>query len=776
MQPQKKMNLTQLTFLVAVNMMGSGIIMLPTNMAKVGAISLLSWVVTALGSMALAYGFAQAGLFNQRNGGLAAYAEDGYGKSGYFQTFFLYFISLAIANVAVAISAVGYLASFIPWMSSTPVTTCISVIGLLWLTTFANFGGPSLTGKIGAVTVWGVILPVGFISFAGWFWFSSSTFAAAWNPQGMSIGAGMGSSIALTLWAFLGLESAAQNSAAVENPKRDVPLACMFGTIGAAVVYILSTAVIQGIVPNADLANSTGPFGLAYARMFSPTIGSIVMALAVMACLGSLLGWQFTLASTAKAGADEHMFPAVFAKVTSQGAPIVGMIVLGVLQTLMALMTISPSLADQFSALVNLAVVTNVVPYILALSALPIMLRTAKVPETQYRRTVIITVVAILYSVYAIYASGKDAVFGGMLTMGVGWLVWAFIAHRFASSTTDQRAPVLNTRVVAAVALCIAAVLGGPSLVAHATASAPAASAPAQAPAAKAVPRASAPAPATAPADALGRIRASGQIRLGYRADARPFTYSGEAGAPAGYSIAVCQVVVDAIKTEPGLAAVTIQWVPVTMDDRFAAIEQGRVDLLCGADTITLARRAQVSFSVPIFPGGIGALMRADAPARLREVLSGGGQTFRPTWRAAASNVIQARAFSAVQGTTADTWLAGRIKDLNVVTDASRVSTYDAGVQGVVDRTSDAFFGERAVLLDIVKRRPSRDLIVLDRLFTYEPLALAFARGDEEFRLLVDRSLSRFYVSGQAGALFTQWFGEPDQNTLTFFRWNTLPE
>ena len=660
MQQQKKMNLTQLTFLVAVNMMGSGIIMLPTNMAKVGAISLLSWIVTALGSMALAYGFAQAGLFNQRNGGLAAYAEDGYGKSGYFQTFFLYFISLAIANVAVAISAVGYLASFFPSMSSTPVATCISVIGLLWLTTFANFGGPSLTGKIGAVTVWGVILPVGFISFAGWFWFSGSTFAAAWNPQGMSLGAGMGSSIALTLWAFLGLESAAQNSAAVENPKRDVPLACMFGTIGAAVVYILSTAVIQGIVPNADLANSTGPFGLAYARMFSPTIGSIVMALAVMACLGSLLGWQFTLASTAKAGADEHMFPAVFAKVTSQGAPIVGMVVLGILQTLMALMTISPSLADQFSALVNLAVVTNVVPYILALSALPIMLRTAKVPETQYRRTVIITVVAILYSVYAIYASGKDAVFGGMLTMGVGWLVWAFIAHRFASSTTGARAPVLNTRVATAVALCIAAVLGGPSLVAQA----PKPKAPPTATAASA-----APAPAPAPAGALGRIRASGQIRLGYRADARPFSYNGEAGAPAGYSIAVCQVVVDALKGEPGLAAVTIQWVPVTLDDRFAAIEQGRVDLLCGADTITLARRAQASFSVPIFPGGIGALMRADAPARLREVLSGQGQIFRPTWRAAASNVIQARAFSAVQGTTADTWLAGRIRDLNVVTE-----------------------------------------------------------------------------------------------------------
>jgi putrescine:ornithine antiporter len=427
------MNLTQLTFIVAVNMMGSGIIMLPTNMARVGGISLLSWVVTALGSMAIAYGFAQSGLLNQRSGGMAAYAEDAYGKPGYFQVFFLYFLSLAIANVAVGISAVGYLASFFPWLSSSPIATCIGVIGLLWLTTVANFGGPGITGRIGSLTVWGVILPVGFISIAGWIWFSGDTFAAAWNPKGLSLGTGMGSSIALTLWAFLGLESAAQNSAAVENPKRDVPLACMLGTVGAAIIYILSTTVIQGIIPNAELANSTGPFGLAYARMFNPTVGSVVMALAVMACLGSLLGWQFTLAETAKSAADGHMFPTIFAKVTRHGAPIAGMIVMGVVQSLMALMTISPSLSDQFNALVNLAVVTNVVPYLIALSALPFMMETARVPDTKYRRTLIVVVVAILYSVYAIYASGKDAVFGGMLVMAVGYAVWGFIASRFSA-------------------------------------------------------------------------------------------------------------------------------------------------------------------------------------------------------------------------------------------------------------------------------------------------------------------------------------------------------
>jgi putrescine:ornithine antiporter len=310
----------------------------------------------------------------------------------------------------------------------------MSVIALLWLTTAANFGGPSVTGKIGSITVWGVILPVGALCVIGWIWFSKDTFAAAWNPQGLSLGEGMGSSISLTLWAFLGMESAAQNSSAVENPKRDVPLACLFGTLGAAVVYILSTTVIQGIVPNAELAESNGPFGLAYEHMFNPVIGKIVMGLAVLACVGSLLGWQFTIAQTGKSAAEERMFPAFFAKVNSMGAPITGMLVLGVVQTLLALSTISPSLSEQFSALVNLAVVTNVIPYVVSLSALIVMMKTANVAPGTYKLTVFVGLIATGYSVFALYASGMEAVMGGMLVLGITYIIWGFIAPRFTSS------------------------------------------------------------------------------------------------------------------------------------------------------------------------------------------------------------------------------------------------------------------------------------------------------------------------------------------------------
>ncbi len=753
-QTIKRMNLVQLTFIVAVNMMGSGIIMLPTNMAQVGAISLLSWIVTAVGSMAIAYGFAQAGLFNQRPGGMSAYAEDAYGKSGYFLVFFLYFLSLAIGNVAIAISAVGYLASFAPWLSSTPIATCIGVVGLLWLTTVANFGGPGVTGRIGAVTVWGVIIPVGLLSLIGWFWFKPEIFAAAWNPKGLSLLEGMGSSISLTLWAFLGMESAAQNSAAVENPKRDVPLACMFGTLGAAVIYILSTTVIQGIVPNPELAKSTGPFGTAYAHMFSPAVGSIIMGLAVVACLGSLLGWQFTIAATGKAAADERMFPGFFSKVNRLGAPITGMIVLAVVQSLMALSTISPSLSEQFSALVSLAVVTNVVPYVIALSALMVMMRAQGVTERQYRRNVAVALVAMLYSVYALYASGKDAVMGGMLVTAISFVIWGFLAMDRARERRQNMPRVvwkdrygcrLWTPGVAVALLLALTVL--PFVQAGSASGA-----------------------------TLDRVRQTSNLTLGYRTDAQPFSYREASGTPAGYSIALCLKIVDEVKAELKLSSLAVEWVPVTLADRFKDVQQDKVDLLCGADSATLTRMQEIAFSIPIFPSGIGAMLRADAPRLLRQVLEGPPPS-HPIWRGSpARTLLEKRIFSVLAGTTSEGWLAGRLKEFQLDATVAPVANYEAGIQRVLNRGSDVFFADRPILLDTARRNASEDLIVLDRLFTYEPIALGFKRGDEDFRLVVDRALSRLFRSEGFRYLYGKWFGMPDESATTFFRLTALPD
>ena len=402
----KKMSLMGLTTLVTVNMMGSGIILLPTSMAQLGAVSLLSWLVTAVGSMAIAYCFSQCGIYCLRSGGLSAYTEEAHAKSGFFLCSYLYFLSLGIANVAVAISAVGYMTAFVPWLGSGAIPLFIGTVGLLWLTTVANFGGPSITGKIGTITVWGVIIPVAGLSIIGWYWFKTDVLIAAWNPNNLPISEAISKAIPLTLWAFLGMESAAQASDAVEDPKRNVPLACLFGTLGAAVVYILSTTVIQGMIPNAELANSSAPFALVYAHMFNPTVGNIVMALAVMACVGSLLGWQFTLAQTAKMSADQRLFPRFFSRISAANAPVLGLLACAALQSLIALSTISPSASAQFSKLVNLAVVTNLLPYVTALTGLLVMMYKAHASATVQARTtlgVLVSVGVVPAAVGALY-------------------------------------------------------------------------------------------------------------------------------------------------------------------------------------------------------------------------------------------------------------------------------------------------------------------------------------------------------------------------------------
>ena len=137
------------------------------------------------------------------------------------------------------------------------------------------------------------------------------------------------------------------------EPGKNVPIAVLGGTLGAAVIYIVSTNVIAGIVPNMDLANSTAPFGLAFAQMFTPEVGKVIMGLMVMSCCGSLLGWQFTIAQVFKSSADEGYFPKIFSRVTKADAPVQGMLAIVIFQSGLSLMTISPSLNSQFNVLVN---------------------------------------------------------------------------------------------------------------------------------------------------------------------------------------------------------------------------------------------------------------------------------------------------------------------------------------------------------------------------------------------------------------------------------------
>lgn len=419
----KKMSVFQLTTLVAANMFGAGIIMLPTQLAQVGTISILSWLVTAVGSLILAYIFAQCGMFSSKRGGMGGYSEYAFGRTGHFMANYAYAISLVIANVAIAISAVGYGAVLFD-MELNPWQVSEATIVLLWLAAVLNFGGNRRTGRIGNITVWGSVLPVIFISTLGWYWFSPELYTSVWNPTDLPFFDAVSASIALTLWSFLGFESAAANADAVENPKKNVPIATFFGTLLVAVIYIFSTNVMAGIVPNVDLLNSTAPFGLTFAYMFNDTVGKIIMAMMVISCCGAILCWQFTLSRVFKTCAEEGLFPKIFARVNSADAPVRGIFIILMIQTGMALMTTDESLNQQFENLVNLAVVTNVFPYILTLLATITLLKQEGASLSLRRIVKPFIVLGLLYCIYAIYASGEIAIMGGGIAILIGFIIY----------------------------------------------------------------------------------------------------------------------------------------------------------------------------------------------------------------------------------------------------------------------------------------------------------------------------------------------------------------
>ncbi len=344
---------------------------------------------------------------------------------------------MLFANVAIAITCVGYAEQFLDTKFA-PFFVCVFTIAILWACTAANFKGAYLTGKISAWCVWAVIAPVLVLSVIGWFWFSPKMYIEAWNPNHVPFFSAIKASISMTLWAFLGLESACANSEAVDNPEKNVPIAVMAATIGVAVIYIVSTNIIAGIVPNADLVHSTAPFGLVFTVMFDSFIGKIVMLLLVISCAGSTLGWQFTIAKVFQQSADDGFFPKIFGKVNKYGAPVAGMIIITAVQTLFGFMTVSPALFDQFNVLVDLAVVTNIMPYILSMAAVAVIMKRAHVKPKEAQLYTAVGFLGAVYSFYAMASAGTMEVFWGSIVTFLGWTIWGLTAPKFSSNADEE--------------------------------------------------------------------------------------------------------------------------------------------------------------------------------------------------------------------------------------------------------------------------------------------------------------------------------------------------
>ena len=417
-----KMTCLQLTMAVMLNMLGSSIILMPTKLAEIGTMSILSWVVTITGATAISYVFAKCGMFSRKRGGLGGYAAYAFGKSGSFLANFSYGLSLIIANLTIAISIVGYLIVLFEW-ELTPLEMGLASIAVIWICSLPNIGGARFIGQLSHFSSYGILIPILILVAVGGFWFSPERYVGAWNPQNLSLFDGISAGISMTLWGFLGIETACANSEAVENPEKSVPKAMVLAALGSGTVYVLANNISFGIVDNAVLSHSTAPFGLVFATMFSPAVGKFVMALMALACAGCLTSWQFTISEVFRVSAHEGYFPKIFGRVTHLNVPVWGILIILGLQSLSALLTIDPRLEQQFYVLKDIAVVTNLVPYLLVFAAVNVILHREPVDNDTVRRTTFLAGFSSLYSLYALYACGPDAMmWGALATFGAIWL------------------------------------------------------------------------------------------------------------------------------------------------------------------------------------------------------------------------------------------------------------------------------------------------------------------------------------------------------------------
>ncbi len=264
----------------------------------------------------------------------------------------------------------------------------------------------------------------------------------------------------------------------------------------------------------------------------------------------------------------------------------------------------------------------------------------------------------------------------------------------------------------------------------------------------------------TASADTLDQIKKSGVVKIADRTDAPPYSFKDAVGEPSGYTVDLCRAVAVGLKAQLGLEQISIDYVPVSTQDRFKVIQDGAADMLCGATTATLSRRELVDFSVPVFVDGASVLFRTDGPRN---------------FEALAGKKIGVRA-----NTTTEEALGNTLKKMAINAEVIAVSSHDDGLNKLASKEIEAYFADQAILLFLLVKNPSARgaLSLSNRFFTHEPYAIGLRRGDSDFRLAVDRALSRIYRSGKISGIFKENFGtvSPSDMIKALFIVSAMPE
>jgi APA family basic amino acid/polyamine antiporter len=408
-------------------MIGSGIFLLPASLGAFGGISILGWLFTSTGALMIALVFARLARTVPKTGGLYAYTRIGFGDMAGFLVAWGYWISIWAGNAAIATGFAGYMGVFVPPLSHNPLLAGLTAAAAIWVLTWVNALGVRTAGIVQLVTTVLKLLPLIAVATLGFVFFNRANLTP-FNSSGQSALSAITATAALTLWAFLGLESATIPADDVVDPRRTIPRAKILGTLSTALVYMLGTLAVMGVISPASLAKSTAPYADAASLMWGGWASYVIAAGAAISCFGALNGWILLQGQLPLAVARDGLFPAAFARLSKRGTPVVGIVISSVLATILISMNYTKGLVEAFTFIILLATLQSLVPYVFC-SAADAIISVGRGSGTRgglRLGMLLIPCLAFVYSLWAIGGSGRDTVYWGFLLIlaGIPVYVW----------------------------------------------------------------------------------------------------------------------------------------------------------------------------------------------------------------------------------------------------------------------------------------------------------------------------------------------------------------
>lgn len=422
------------TALVVGNMVGTSIFLLPSVLASYGTMSLFGWLVTSIGAIFLALTFANLSRRFPQSGGPYIYSRRVFGDFVGFQMAWTYWIANWVSNAAVAVAFVNFLSYFWPDLMTTPTYSFLMSIGTLWVLTAINALSLRQVGNIQVLTTTLKLFLLIAIIIFGVFKIDRANFSPLITDS-HNVFFTIQHAAALTLFSFMGLESATIPAEQVHNPKKTIPRATVLGTLIAAFIYILSNVVVFGVVPASKLVGDCSPFSQVSEVLFGSWAGPIIAAAATFSCFGTLNGWILIQGQIPMAAARDGLFPASFAKVSQKGIPVFGLVFSSLLITLLLAMNYEVGLVEQFKFILNLTTFAILLPYLYSSAAelLLLMQENKNKEKIKFSKAMFVPIIGIIYAMWTITGAGTEVVFLGCLFLFSSLPVYVWIKAKQSS-------------------------------------------------------------------------------------------------------------------------------------------------------------------------------------------------------------------------------------------------------------------------------------------------------------------------------------------------------